>query len=159
MDTSPVGDVSVTASCAACGHPVPAGRARQYCTAACRQDAYRRRHQAAVTLTPLPAPRSRLEGTVYECSTCENRYLAEQWCPDCAQPCHRLGAGGTCPNCDEITLVNELLSEELNDTTGKNLPASDNPSTMTKSPRFQGKLIPAGGRRGSGREPVPDAAG
>ena len=85
MAISPVRDVSVTAGCAACGSPVPAGRARRYCTAACRQDAYRRRHQSAVTPAPLPARRSRLEGTVYACSSCQNRYLAEQWCPDCAR--------------------------------------------------------------------------
>ena len=141
MATSPVSDVSVTADCAACGGPVPAGgRARQYCTAACRQDAYRRRHQPALAPTPLPARRSRLEGTVYECSSCQSRYLAEQWCPDCARPCHRLGAGGTCPSCEEITLVNELLDEESTDTARKNLPTSDTQPTMKKSPRLQGKL-------------------
>ena len=140
VNSSPFSDVSVTADCRACGRPVPAGRARQYCTAACRQDAYRRRHQPASTPAPLPARRSRLEGTVYECSSCQNRYLAEQWCPDCARPCHRLGAGGTCPSCDEITLVNELLNEELTDTTRNNLPASETQPTMKKSPRLQGKL-------------------
>ena len=140
MAISPVRDVSVTAGCAACGGPVPAGRARQYCTAACRQDAYRRRHKTAVEPALLPDRRSRLEGTVYECSSCQNCYLAEQWCPDCARPCHRLGAGGTCPSCGEITLVNELFDEESTDTTRKNLPASDTQPTMKKSPRFQGKL-------------------
>jgi hypothetical protein len=148
VNSSPVSDVSVTADCRACGRPVPVGRARQYCTAACRQEAYRRRHQPAITPAPLPARRSRLEGTVYECSSCRNRYLAEQWCPDCARPCHRLGAGGTCPSCDEVTLVNELLNEELTDTTRKNLPASETQPTMKKSPRFQGKLIPTRDQQG-----------
>ena len=32
----------------------------------------------------------------YQCSECETRYLAEQWCPDCARPCQRLGPGGIC---------------------------------------------------------------
>jgi hypothetical protein len=128
VNSSPVSDVSVTADCRACGRPVPVGRARQYCTAACRQEAYRRRHQPAITPAPLPARRSRLEGTVYECSSCGNRYLAEQWCPDCARPCHRLGAGGTCPSCDEVTLVNELLNEELTDTTRQELASIRNPT-------------------------------
>ena len=139
MAISPVRDVSVTAGCAACGGPVPAGRAGRYCTAACRQDAYRRRHQSAVTPAPLPAQRSRLEGSVYECNSCQNRYLAEQWCPHCARPCHRLGAGGTCPSCQEITLVNELLDEESTNTARKNLPASDTQPTMQESQRSQGK--------------------
>ena len=60
--------------------------------------------------------------------------------PDCARPCHRLGAGGTCPYSDEIALVNELLDEESTDTASKNLPASDTHPTMTTSPRSQGKL-------------------
>src|ERR1035437_5832043 len=33
---------------------------------------------------------------IYQCSECETRYLAEQWCPDCARPCQRLGPGGIC---------------------------------------------------------------
>ncbi len=138
----PSGDVSVTARCLACDGPVPAERARRYCSPACRQDAYRRRHQPARPLMQLPARRSRRDGTVYACGECDSRYLGEQWCHDCNRPCQRLGAGGTCPSCEEIILSEELIGDQVHDTPSKNLPLQDNPSTMNKSPRFQGKLRP-----------------
>jgi predicted RNA-binding Zn-ribbon protein involved in translation (DUF1610 family) len=76
---TPPGDVSVTApGCAACGQPLPAGRSRRFCSPACRQAAFRRRHQSAAAETPLQPRRSRLEGTIYQCPECETRYLAEQ---------------------------------------------------------------------------------
>jgi len=137
----PSGDVSVTASCVACAGPLPSGRARQYCSPACRQDAYRRRHQPARPSAHLPARRSRRDGTVYACGSCESRYLGEQWCPDCNRPCQRLGAGGTCPNCEEVILSEELTGDQVDDPPSKNLPLQDSPSTMKKSPRFQGKLM------------------
>ncbi|MCA1693934.1 MAG: hypothetical protein LC749_03930, partial [Actinobacteria bacterium] len=136
----PSGDVSVTARCLACDSPVPAGRARRYCSPACRQDAYRRRHQSAGPVMQLPARRSRRDGTVYACGECDNRYLGEQWCHDCNRPCQRLGAGGTCPSCEDIILTEELIGDQVNDTPSKNLPPQGSPSTMKKSPRFQGKL-------------------
>ena len=144
----PSGDVSVTAPCAACDGPVPAGRTRQYCSPACRQDAYRRRHQPARPSANLPARRSRRDGTVYACGSCESRYLGEQWCPDCNRPCQRLGAGGTCPNCEEVILSEELTGDQVDDTPSKNLPLQDSPSTLKKSPRFQGKLTGDGAERG-----------
>jgi hypothetical protein len=50
---TPPGDVSVTApGCAACGAPLPAGRSRRFCSPACRQAAFRRRHQSAQPETP-----------------------------------------------------------------------------------------------------------
>jgi len=91
----------------------------------------------------LPARRSRRDGTVYACGECDSRYLGEQWCHDCNRPCQRLGAGGTCPSCEEIILSEELIGDQVHDTPSKNLPLQDNPSTMNKSPRFQGKLTPA----------------
>ena len=62
---TPPGDVSVTAAtCPACGAGLPAGRSRRFCSAACRQAAYRRRHQSVDEQeAPLPRRRSRLEGT------------------------------------------------------------------------------------------------
>jgi len=108
---APLSDVSVTApACAACGGQLPTGRSRRFCSPACRQAAYRRRHQPDVqTAAPPPRGRSRLQGTVYQCPECETRYLAEQWCPDCSQPCRRLGAGGTCPSCEEVITIEELV--------------------------------------------------
>jgi len=106
---TPSGDVSVTApACPACGQQLPVGRSRRFCSPACRQAAYRRRHQHDTHEVPLPRRRSRLEGTVYQCPDCESRYLAEQWCPDCSRPCRRLGAGGICPCCEEMITVAEL---------------------------------------------------
>jgi len=138
----PSGDVSVTAPCAACDGPLPAGRARQYCSPTCRQDAYRRRHQPARPAAQLPARRSRRDGTIYTCGSCQSRYLGEQWCHDCNRPCQRLGAGGTCPSCEDVVLIEELTGDQSDDTPSKNLPLQDSPSTIKKSPRFQGKLSP-----------------
>lgn len=109
---TPSSDVSVTApNCPTCGGPLPAGRSRRFCSPACRQAAYRRRHQPVVQQIPLPRSRSRLEGTIYQCPECESRYLAEQWCPDCARPCHRVGAGGLCPHCEEMITLAELTTD------------------------------------------------
>ena len=110
---APSSDVYVTAPgrCLACGQPLPAGRSRRFCSPACRQAAYRRRHEGAAPQTPLPRGTSRLEGTVYECPDCESRYLAEQWCPDCSRPCRRLGAGGNCPCCQEVITIAELTEQ------------------------------------------------
>ena len=111
---TPPGDVSVTApGCPACGAPLPTGRARRFCSPACRQAAYRRRHQSATHQAVLPPRRSRLEGTIYQCPACDARYLAEQWCPDCSRPCKRLGAGGTCPNCEEMITVEEVIPDAV----------------------------------------------
>ena len=122
---TPPGDVSVTApGCPACGQPLPASRSRRFCSPACRQSAYRRRHQDAPPQTPLPTRRSRLEGTLYLCPQCDTRYLAEQWCPDCSRPCRRLGAGGTCPSCEEMITVQELITD---DDASPPLPAANTP--------------------------------
>jgi hypothetical protein len=131
----PSGDVSVTAGharpgrhCAACGDPLPAGRARRYCTPACRQDGYRRRHQPTASPAALPVRRSRRDGTVYQCDDCDQLYLAEQWCPDCNRPCRRLGSGGTCPNCEEIILLDALLATDLPDTPDRKLATDGKPN-------------------------------
>ncbi len=64
-----------------------------------------------------------------------------QWCHDCSRPCQRLGADGNCLSCEEIVLNEELTGDEVDNTPSKNLPLQDSPSTMKKSPRFQGKLM------------------
>ena len=72
---NPSSDVSVTApGCPACGQPLPVGRSRRFCSAACRQAAYRRRHQRVAREAPLPRRQSRLQGTLYQCPDCETRY-------------------------------------------------------------------------------------
>ncbi len=79
-------------ACARCRTPfTPAGR-RIYCSDACRQSAYRQRKPV------LDAPRAAI---VYECTTCQRRYLDERRCQDCNLYCKRIGPGANCPHCDE----------------------------------------------------------
>lgn len=103
----PRDDIVTTSTCPVCGTGFTRIRRQRYCTPACRQNAFRRRHQlpdpVADPVAP-PGPRRR-DVTVYTCPDCEQRYLGEQWCPDCARPCRRAGVGGLCPRC----LLTELL--------------------------------------------------
>jgi hypothetical protein len=54
----------------------------------CRQARHRLRQPPPATLE-LPPPRPAKRGTVYACPSCEQRYLGEQYCPDCATFCRR----------------------------------------------------------------------
>ncbi len=106
----PSRNVCVTASCAACGGPLPAGRTRLWCSDACRQAAWRRRHQTGQQPPKLPKARQRKEGTVYECPECEARLLGDQYCEDCRKFMRRLGPGGSCPCCGEPITFQELAT-------------------------------------------------
>jgi hypothetical protein len=103
--------VTITpAACQVCGGTFhPRGR-RRFCSDACRQRAWRRRHSmpAAVLSIPAGAPPA---GTVYECPSCSSRYLGQQRCPDCQLFCRRVGPGGRCPHCDEVVAVGDLAGE------------------------------------------------
>ncbi len=100
---------SVTDSCLACGGPLPAGRPRTTCSDACRQTAWRRRHQPAVPrVEALPAARRARDHTVYECPSCDTRLLGQQRC-ECGSFMRRLGPGGLCPCCEEPVTIEELL--------------------------------------------------
>ena len=96
---------------------VPA-RAR-YCSAACRQRAYRLRRITAIPadlgpwLAELRRRQALVAHPVYECPTCQTRYVGERRCPDCHVFCRKLGPGGTCPHCDEPVLLAELLGREV----------------------------------------------
>jgi hypothetical protein len=46
---------------------------------------------------------------VYECSSCEQRYLGSRRCQECNLFCRNLGTGGACASCDQIVTVAELL--------------------------------------------------
>ena len=100
-----------TAACPACGQPfTPAGR-RRWCSDACRQAAWRRRHATAlVTAGPLTPAAPARERTVYQCGECDQRYLGQQWCGDCSRPCRKIGAGGHCPHCDEPVAISDLIT-------------------------------------------------
>ncbi|MBA2449905.1 MAG: hypothetical protein M3513_15015 [Actinomycetota bacterium] len=106
--------------CPACTAPLRSGRAR-FCSGACKQRAYRLRQRAAAApdLPALAAALRRLGDlvahTVYECSTCDERYLGERRCPDCHRFCRALGPGGACPDCDRPVLLTELLGQEVTD--------------------------------------------
>jgi len=113
--STPSGDVSVTAAGGICGHPTPSGRARRWCSPACRQAPYRRRTQTTVTgvLPSLPPAGSHRDRTVYTCPASENRLLGEQRCPDCNTFTVRVGPGGTCPHCDEPVAITDLQQPPL----------------------------------------------
>jgi hypothetical protein len=88
---------------------VPIGRKR-VCSPACRQAAFRRRHSAAGDLLVVPPPhRPRRDRTIYQCPSCDARYLALQRCPECGVFCRRVGDGGLCPECGEPVAVADLL--------------------------------------------------
>ncbi len=104
-------DASVTASCGLCGRSLPPGRSSQrWCSPACRQMAYRRRHQPEVPQLGRPEARSRRTGTVYACPVCDQRYLGFQYCSECSTFCVGLGPGGPCPHSAEQLTVAELLA-------------------------------------------------
>ena len=99
MTTPPSRNVGEPISCPVCGQPyTPVGRQR-VCSAACRQAAWRRRH-----------PRAPQAATVYECPSCDTRYLGQQRCADCGVFCRRVGPGGLCPHCDEPVTLADLLA-------------------------------------------------
>lgn len=102
-------DIVTTSTCPVCGTGFDRVRRQRYCSAACKQSAFRQRQQpTAVETSPAPAKRRR-HYTVYECGDCEQRYAGQQWCHDCNRPCTRIGQGGPCPNCDEPLTIDDLL--------------------------------------------------
>lgn len=108
-------------ACPVCSARLPSSRAR-YCSAVCRQRAFRFRQGAPTSLTsPAPDPlRDQLrrlgtlmDHTVYQCSGCDQRFLGQQRCDDCNRFCRALGLGGACTACDEPMLIAELLGLEV----------------------------------------------
>jgi|SRR5688572_1249460 len=104
--------------CSVCQTGRVSARAR-YCSTACKQHAYRLRQAAppSADLETLTADLRRrktlVAHTVYECPSCETRYLAARRCPDCHLFCRRLGLGGPCSHCDDLVLVAEILAREV----------------------------------------------
>jgi hypothetical protein len=101
---SPVRNDDATMACAVCGTVFRRSGRRRHCSDACRQAAWRRRSHAPV------APLGAKPDTVYQCPSCETRFLGEQRCEDCNTFARRLGAGGLCPCCEEPVAVSELLA-------------------------------------------------
>ena len=104
-------------SCPVCQTPITSARAR-YCSDACKQRAYRLRQPDATPLdldaltADLRSRQALVTRTVYECPSCEARFLGDQRCPDCHVFCRRLGLGGPCPHCDDPVTLAELLGLE-----------------------------------------------
>jgi hypothetical protein len=90
--TSPSRNDDVTILCPVCQvrRFVPIGRKR-VCSPACRQAAFRRRQAAAGDRLVVPPHHSRRNQTVYECPSCETRYLGNQRCFECGVFCRRVG--------------------------------------------------------------------
>lgn len=103
---NPVRNDDATMACAARGTVFRRSGRRRHCSDACRQAAWWRRGQAPVA--PLVAK----PDTVYECPSCEARFLGEQRCEECNTFARRLGPGGPCPCCEEPVAVSELLGPE-----------------------------------------------
>ena len=109
--TNPSRNDGVTILCPVCRRRrfVPTGR-RKVCSPACRQAAYRHRRAAIVLQPPVLSPhRSRRDGTIYQCPSCEARYLGTQRCGECGVFCQRVGPGGLCPECGEPVAIADLL--------------------------------------------------
>jgi hypothetical protein len=108
--TNPSRNDGVTILCPVCRRRrfIPSGR-KKVCSPACRQTLFRRRHAAAGGPLVVPPHRSRREATIYQCPSCEARYLGNQRCSDCNVFCQRVGPGGLCPECAEPIAIADLL--------------------------------------------------
>lgn len=51
--------------------------------------------------------------TVYECPGCSERSLGERRCFECNLFGRSVGLGGTCPDCDAVVLLADLLGFEV----------------------------------------------
>ena len=108
-------DVRLSRACPVCQTALTSARAR-YCSDACKQRAYRLRQTDSTPLdldaltADLRSRQALVTRTVYECPSCEARFLAEQRCPDCNTFARRLGPGGPCPHCDEPIALTDLLA-------------------------------------------------
>jgi hypothetical protein len=104
----------VARACPVCGGTPPSSRS-VYCKTACKQLAYRLRHQRPASVdtvilrTQLQRQRLLVAHTVYACPHCDERYLGERRCTSCQLYCRALGLGGQCEDCDHVILLTELL--------------------------------------------------
>ena len=109
-------------ACPACGGVPPSTRS-VYCKPACKQLAYRlRRRTLHSTVDPdilrkeLQRRRLLVAHTVYECPRCGERFLGERRCGDCNVYARSIGLGGSCPDCDTVILLADLLGPEVTTT-------------------------------------------
>src|SRR5438128_8888224 len=93
---------------------------RQLCVSyICRQRAFRLRHTALPNLeeellrTALRRRATLIAHTVYECTSCDARYLGERRCSERNHFCRALGLGGACQDCEQPILLSDLLDLEV----------------------------------------------
>jgi len=87
-----------------------------YCSPACKQRCYRARHASphlakVGTHAPKRVRTDRVAHSVFECSSCGERFVGIRRCPDCNLYLANLGLGGACVHCDEPLLLTELLGD------------------------------------------------
>ena len=109
--STPVRYDAVTASglagCEWCGASFARSGRRRFDSDACRQASYRARRAAMTDATP-PGVMTKPDDTVYECPSCEQRFLGNRRCDTCNLFCRRVGRGGLCPHCDEVITESDL---------------------------------------------------
>ena len=108
-ETSSGNDGVTMRACPLCGAAFPPSGRRRHCSDKCRVAAWRRRHLSVLTPAPIPAKEAKRPVTVYECGSCGERALGEQYCEACHRFMRAVGIGGCCAACDEPLTVEELL--------------------------------------------------
>ncbi len=86
-----VRDGYATARCGYCNESLTGRGDQRWCSTRGRQRAWR-----ASTTAPVAPVVVAKSDTVYECPSCEARYLGQR-CPDCNTWCRRLGPGHRLP--------------------------------------------------------------
>jgi hypothetical protein len=105
LDTPWRDDGVTTDACAACGTAFDRRGRGRFCSPACRQASWRWRHKAAQAAPPKTHPTLTV---IYECTSCETRYVGLRRCPECNLFNRRVDLGGHCPNCDEPVAISDL---------------------------------------------------
>ena len=76
---------------------------------------FHRRTSGVTSPSPVPESQGAMSGrrahTVYECTSCGERFVGVRRCPECNLFMPALGRGGVCIHCDEPLLVAELLDD------------------------------------------------
>jgi hypothetical protein len=103
--------------CPMCGSPLTSPRSR-FCSAACKQQAYRLRHLPAASsdLTELRQDlqhrRVLTTHTIYECPSSGDRLVGERRYSACGLFCRSLGFGGHCPDCEAPIVFAAVLNND-----------------------------------------------
>ena len=125
MSSMLMGDANRNASqlelrtCPMCDRTLPLHGRGTYCGPACRQRAFRLRRRQAIrpTLVNLMQRLRReqllIVQTMYECSSCGERFVGVRRCGTCDCTRRNVGLGGECSTCAEILTIADLLGVDL----------------------------------------------